>query len=54
MQVTGPISSGENIVYHINGHALTAKERRDLGRKNLLTSWDIFNCARIRSRKGAG
>ena len=54
MQVTGPVSSGERILYHVNGHVLTEDELRDLSSKNQLSSWDIFNYAKIRSAKLAG
>jgi hypothetical protein len=54
MQVTGPMSSGENILYHVNGHALTAGELRELATKNLLTSWGIFTFATDRAAKRVG
>ena len=51
LQVTGPVGGGEHILYQVNGHALTEDELRDLATKNLLTSWNIFNYAKIRSEK---
>ena len=51
MEVTGPLMSGANIVYRVNGHRLTEDELRRLSHKDLLTSWHIFNYTRIRSAK---
>jgi hypothetical protein len=54
MQVTGPIGGSDHFLYHVNGHALTEDELRELSAKHLLTSYDIFNYARIRSGRRAG
>ena len=54
MQVTGPVSSDEHVLYHVNGHALTEDELRKLATKNPLTSWDILNYTKIRAEKRAG
>jgi hypothetical protein len=54
LQVTGPVGSGEHVVYHVNGHAVTENELRELATKNLLTSWEVFHYTKVRSAKRAG
>jgi len=51
MDVTGPTTSNGKWVYHVNGHLLSEEELRGLAQKQLLTSWDILNYARIRSAR---
>ena len=51
MEVEGPTVLADKIVYYINGHTLTEDELRSLSQKQLLTSWDILNYARIRRAK---
>lgn len=53
MQITGPMNSGERVLYTVNGHTFAANELRELWSKNLLSSWDIFNYARVRSARRA-
>jgi hypothetical protein len=54
MQVTGPTGGDGKVVYHVNGHALTEGELRSLSQKQLLTSWDVLNYAKLRWAKRAG
>jgi hypothetical protein len=48
MEVKGPTIFANTVVYYINGHKLTEDELRSLSLKQLLTSWDILNYARVR------
>jgi hypothetical protein len=51
MEVTGPTVVADKIIYYVNGHTLTEDELRSLSQKQLFTSWDILNYARIRRAK---
>ena len=51
MEVEGPTVLPDKVVYQINGHTLTEDEIRSLSQRQLLTSWDILNYARIRRAK---
>lgn len=51
LEVIGPMTLNGKTVYHVNGHALTEGDLRTLSRKQLMTRWDIFHYARIRSAK---
>lgn len=53
LEVTRPASSGEHVLYHVNGHPFTEEELRNLATKNLLTSWEIFNYTKMRSARRA-
>jgi hypothetical protein len=48
IQVTGPVSKGGHIVYHVNGHALTEGEIRELSME-LADELGIFNYIRKRA-----
>jgi hypothetical protein len=54
MEVTGPVSTGDHVLYHVNGHALTEDELRKLATNSPLTSWDILNYTKMRSGRRAG
>jgi hypothetical protein len=51
MDVAGPERLAEKTVYLINGHSLTEEELRELARTQRLTSWEIYDYIRRRSRK---
>jgi hypothetical protein len=50
MDVAGPERLADKTVYVINGHSLTEEELRELARSQRLTSWEILNYIRHRSR----
>lgn len=53
MEVTGPTTSGEKTIYHVNGHAFSEDELRTLSQKELLSSWEVLNYARTRAARNA-